>query len=149
MGATRFVGRTSVVTGAAQENARRLAADGGALLAHDVQDASEDIGGVTWLCRDVPDPGSWAAVLEQAGQLDVLVSSARPVGAYETITAIDTRGSGPGGHDEDQERRRYLPHPGHPGEHGPPRFPLATDDSGPGRRHPRPPGRRDADMAGR
>jgi NAD(P)-dependent dehydrogenase (short-subunit alcohol dehydrogenase family) len=93
MTATRFHGRTCIVTGAAQgiglETARRLASEGGTVLGVDINEPSEQVAGVTAVHGDVTDPDSWAAVVAQAGRVDVLVNNAGTVGAYETITEID------------------------------------------------------------
>jgi NAD(P)-dependent dehydrogenase (short-subunit alcohol dehydrogenase family) len=93
MDTTRYAGRTCVVTGAAQgiglEAARRLAAEGARVLTLDLQPLTEPVDGVTELRGDVTDLATWAAVLEEAGSVDVLVNNAGTVGSYESITDIE------------------------------------------------------------
>ncbi len=92
MGTSRFAGTVCLVTGAAQgiglETARRLADEGGVVVGLDVNEPAETIEGVTHVLGDVTDRGTWAALLQEAGEVDVLVNNAGTVGSYETITDI-------------------------------------------------------------
>ncbi|MFP5252920.1 MAG: SDR family NAD(P)-dependent oxidoreductase [Actinomycetes bacterium] len=89
---SRFAGKVCVVTGASQgiglETARRLAREGGVVFGLDVNHPAENIEGVTSVLGDVTDQDTWAALVQEAGDVDVLVNNAGKVGSYESITDI-------------------------------------------------------------
>ena len=94
-GAKRFVGKVALVTGAARgqgaAEARRLAAEGGTVVACDVHDAAEVDDGIVYQRLDVTSAADWAAAVERIraefGGLHVLVNNAG-IGMQETIQTV-------------------------------------------------------------
>jgi NAD(P)-dependent dehydrogenase (short-subunit alcohol dehydrogenase family) len=89
----RLENRVCIVTGSAQgiglAAARRLAAEGARVYGFDLSAPTEEIEGVRPVACDVTSLGQWeaevAAVLAEAGSIDVLVNNAGGVGSYDDL----------------------------------------------------------------
>jgi NAD(P)-dependent dehydrogenase (short-subunit alcohol dehydrogenase family) len=94
-GAKRFVGRVALITGAARgqgyAEARRIAAEGGTVIACDVHDEADLEDGIVYRKLDVTSRPDWAAacsaVEAEYGGLDVLVNNAG-IGVMESIATV-------------------------------------------------------------
>ncbi|HLY34940.1 MAG TPA: SDR family oxidoreductase [Jatrophihabitantaceae bacterium] len=94
-GAKRFVGKVALVTGGARgqgaAEARRLAAEGGTVIACDVHDDADVDEGVIYQRLDVTSRDDWAAAVRRIhtefGGLHVLVNNAG-IGMQETIQTV-------------------------------------------------------------
>lgn len=94
-GAKRFVGKVALITGAARgqgaAEARRLAAEGGTVVACDVHDEADVDEGVVYRRLDVTSADDWAsacaAVRDEFGGLHVLVNNAG-IGLQESIQTV-------------------------------------------------------------
>lgn len=94
-GAKRFVGKVALVTGGARgqgaAEARRLAAEGGTVIACDVHDTADVDEGIIYQRLDVTKSADWAAAVERIraefSGLHVLVNNAG-IGMQETIQTV-------------------------------------------------------------
>lgn len=92
----RFEDRVCIVTGAGQgiglAAARRLADEGARVFGFDLSEPSAGVDGVQSVVCDVTSLSQWekevAAVVEEAGPIDVLVNNAGGVGSYDELADI-------------------------------------------------------------
>src|SRR6185437_5144903 len=94
-GAKRFVGKVALITGGARgqgaAEARRLAAEGGTVIACDVHETAEVDAGVVYQRLDVTSREDWAAAVARIGAeyggLHVLVNNAG-IGMQESMQTV-------------------------------------------------------------